>query len=115
MSKHTPGPWKTVGHNLVGVNLGTAAAGVICQTASQPASFVFAVEVGSTEDEANRTLIAAAPDLLAVLSEFVTDVDAVYASPDLLADEWSDIAATYSKAQSLLAKMNLVVTKEPTQ
>lgn len=58
MSKHTPGPWtqgKTTPQNV------SAGSALICRT--------FARSRASDEDIANARLIAAAPDLLTMLTE----------------------------------------------
>ena len=66
--KHTPGPWK-VNADEYGNVLGVRAANdaTICQI-----NWMIRKR-GGLQAEANARLIAAAPDLLAVLKEFVKD------------------------------------------
>lgn len=61
---------------------------------------------------ANARLIAASPDLLAVLEEFVEDVETSYQHSDEFPDgdalemlrvEWPDLAITYEKAVKAIA------------
>jgi hypothetical protein len=58
-SKHTPGPWEDRGGEIVGNSRIVATA---CWCSGMQA-----------EDEANRRLIAAAPDMLAALECLVND------------------------------------------
>jgi len=66
MSKHTSGPWtqgKTTPQNV------SAGSALICRT--------FARSRAGDEDRANARLIAAAPDLLAMLVEAHDIIDAI--------------------------------------
>ena len=71
---------------------------------------------GPTRDReeaiANRALVLTAPDLLAVLEEFVEDVETSYQHSDeypdgdaleMLRVEWPDLAITYEKAVKAIA------------
>ena len=71
---------------------------------------------GPTRDReeaiANRALVLAAPDLLAVLEEFVEDVETSYQHSDeypdgdaleMLRVEWPDLEITYEKAVKAIA------------
>lgn len=60
MSSHTPGPWKLKRSGAI-----SDADGELVATTG------YRVRVGSDEDDANARLIAAAPELLALLTELI--------------------------------------------
>ena len=64
MSEHTPGPWGVLGLSDGSLVI-TSPTGTIGEVDERP------------EDEVNARLIAAAPDLLAVLEQIVADVEDV--------------------------------------
>lgn len=90
---HTRGPWQLGNATSAGRFIGSSPDGVLG----------IAMAFGDTPDEqdANARLIAAAPDLLAVLREFCQDVQA--GGPNL-AEEWPDLQVTYEHAQAAIAK-----------
>jgi hypothetical protein len=67
MEKHTPGPWKVTQHDM--------GAFIRC-----PADYIIAGPVDTRRGhEANARLIAAAPELLEALREFVEAFEGCYA------------------------------------
>ena len=93
MSKHTPGPWRTARRGNGSQEL--------------PILRSDGEEIGCIRGEArlgDARLIAAAPDLLACLKEFVDDCDAAYPHLSTLHDEWPDLIDTYQKAKAAIAK-----------
>ena len=88
--KHTPGPWSSVKYT-----------GIIAD--SKNMRIARADSGGPAEvDEANACLIAAAPELLAALKEFVADIEAIDETGACL--DWPDLAVSYRKAKAALNK-----------
>lgn len=58
-AKHTPGPWSVGSHRSI-----QSASGTICETYSH---------MGIAEADSNERLIAAAPELLAIVARIVND------------------------------------------
>jgi hypothetical protein len=83
-AKHTPGPWAVVTTDSSTVEILGARELVICE-----------VGACSVEDEANASLIAAAPELFKALSEAVEYIPAV-ARPVLLAQARAALAKAVS-------------------
>lgn len=83
----TAGPWKAEDGHIYGMD---------------GATHVGWVEPATVDAEANANLIAAAPDLLAALREFIADVDAV--GLDYAETEWNDLLPTYHHAVAAIAK-----------
>ena len=55
-------------------------------------------------DWANARLIAAAPDLLEALLEFIKDTEA--AGPDHIAGDWPDLIETYKHAKAAISRIS---------
>lgn len=92
MNKHTPGPWT--------VNSMTRIEG--------PAFGLIASVRGSLDDEqthANARLIAAAPDLSALLAEAVSRVDDLVDALGKSIIEVEDLAAWSDDARALIARI----------
>jgi hypothetical protein len=70
MAKHTPGPWR------VGKNGLTISGGDCWRVADVFRSVTDDPELGDSINEANARLIAAAPDLLAMVKRALRDVEA---------------------------------------
>jgi hypothetical protein len=70
MSKHTPGPWKTVARNYPIADTGDYD-GCWEVLTGDPKKPIVQIWGDSDEDEANARLIAAAPDLLEALKNIV--------------------------------------------
>jgi len=72
--------------------------------ATNPDTFTVADVVA----EKSATLVAALPDLVSVLKEFVSDVDAAYGEDGSakigLKRDWPDLLVTYARARAALAK-----------
>ena len=68
MSKHTPGPWKTVARNYPIADTGDYD-GCWEVLTGDPKKPIVQIWGDSDEDEANARLIAAAPDLLEALKD----------------------------------------------
>jgi len=62
-AQHAPGPWRRMGHR----HIADAAGNVICEVWSGP--------TGIEQADANETLIAAAPELLAALRAVISVAD----------------------------------------
>ena len=103
MNKHTPGPWMAdLASFKVCANKGKLE---ICRTYG---------DVRIAEEHANARLIAAAPDLLAVLSAIVSDYHALQRSQgasaslgaEFTAGEWigSRLGGHIAQAESFLSK-----------
>ena len=101
-TKHTPGPW------MVGITTmvhpgGNTSRLEVFNKENTP------MRVGEweggipPEHEANAHLIAAAPELLAVVEEFVKDIDAVGHAKVM--EEWPDVADTYGRAIAALERV----------
>ena len=75
MSKHTPGPWKTVARNYPIADTGDYD-GCWEVLTGDPKKPIVQIWGDSDEDEANARLIAAAPDLLEALRDMVDHGDA---------------------------------------
>jgi hypothetical protein len=69
MSKHTPGPWKTVARNYPIADTGDYD-GCWEVLTGDPKKPIVQIWGDSDEDEANARLIAAAPDLLEAMISF---------------------------------------------
>ena len=76
-AKHTPGPW-----NIVPVFAGYAINGYRIYAGDEIVARTHAVDEGY--DEANATLISAAPDLLQALKRLVARVDPDYTEAETL-------------------------------
>ena len=74
-AKHTPGPWKTPGHDIPNVHV--YGSGRFPAIVAYCPALVNAGGAGTTPDErvANAKLIAAAPELLAALELYLMDCD----------------------------------------
>jgi hypothetical protein len=86
--KHTPGPWKWCGRGLEqdgGERLDVIYTEVIC------GSFCYGSCVGMTVSDADKLLIAAAPDLYEALQEIIET-------------EWIGGKGGFVKARAALAK-----------
>jgi hypothetical protein len=60
--------------------------------------------VAVTYEQSDAPLVAAAPDLLAVVNEFIRDIDAVGVKQT--AEEWPDLVVTYRKALAAVSKLD---------
>jgi hypothetical protein len=94
---HTPGPWEYANSGLVDVVYAKDSVGAdrrVC-------------ELIGPDGVANGLLIAALPELLAVVRELIADVDEV-GGPDAIYnygdDGWYDIAVTYEHAMEAIRK-----------
>lgn len=111
--KHTPGPWYVEGHAIKVFQdfrqfLGPLGGPeTVCEMNSSL----------SPEATANNArLMAAAPELLKVLAEFVEDVRVAYIGTQTddqlkysaLAHQWPDLCVTYRKAKAVIAKATAV-------
>jgi hypothetical protein len=74
MSKHTPGPWKTVARNYPIADTGDYD-GCWEVLTGDPKKPIVQIWGDSDEDEANARLIAAAPDLLEALRRLLDSGD----------------------------------------
>lgn len=105
---HTPGPWKMYltedeAGDLI-YNIGTVAKGDFIADTGYLGS--------AAKRKANARLIAAAPELLAMLEEFVSDIRVAYLGlsdacdihETALADEWPDLAMSYLRAVTIIKK-----------
>lgn len=103
MSKYTPGPWyyRRPLHpaSLFKFEVNARNNGIfkpyVCDVRSLDAD-------GQDNSEANARLIAATPDLLAALREFIADIDAV--GLEATEDAWPDLSPTYKLALKAIAK-----------
>jgi hypothetical protein len=99
-AKHTPGPWKIRAKRLGSVVMIDAAPHVpgviaqVCATTGEDGTNLTA----DVRNEANARLIAAAPDLLASLREFVALYDGCR---DMLG---APVAAKLARAEAVIAK-----------
>lgn len=82
--KHTPGPWSITESCMNAWEIDGLDRSI---------ATVNAVEDIAPEDEANARLIAAAPDLLAALQDFL------HADPDVFAEELAAARAAIAKAE----------------
>lgn len=73
IAKHTPGPWSTEKErvSLIG---GNAPCINIFQLRGSVVARIYQVQQGEDEREANADLIAAAPELLALVKEFYSEM-----------------------------------------
>jgi hypothetical protein len=100
MSKHTPGPWFCQERFLTIYNMSGGTSGLTCAIAK-----VVTEQSGSEAAKTNARLIAAAPDLLDALKEFVLWGEC---SPD---DRMSQPANTLKLARAAIAKATQPETK----
>lgn len=91
MSKHTPGPWETLTFSQH--ELQTDFAMVKIGKRAHMVGY-------SDEDKANARLIAAAPDLLEALQEFVRTMDSLPESDETSLRVWD----MYQMAQAAIKK-----------
>lgn len=90
---HTPGPWRQTGVNV------RAGDALICWATNHHAN----AETPEPEKLANARLIAAAPDLLAVLQQIVEDTNKYIESGDF--DSFKDwMRANCDDAECAIAK-----------
>lgn len=87
---HTPGPWHAIDEGDHFDIMGDDST-----------AWIGTVNGGRDEDVADARLIAAAPELLAALREFVEDYERV----DPPKNEWPDLYFTFKKARAVLAKV----------
>lgn len=73
---HTPGPWEAQGRNVL---------------AKRPFGYVCWCDKQKGQHEANATLIAAAPDLLAALEALLANLDDADATKDENGNDFADI------------------------
>lgn len=96
MAKHTPGPWHVVGNvPCIASDIGGDNPKVICRIELKDSGFVF--EPDYEVRNANARLIAAAPDLLAVLKDLYALADQVVPGTY---NGWRDVEA---RVQEVLA------------
>ena len=113
--QHTKGPWG-IDNDLAGY--GVAWGDMYQRIYSEDPGGARDFTIGFVRDAdpevkaANGRLLASAPDLLAVLEEFVEDVETSYQHGDEFPDgdalemlrvEWPDLAVTYEKAVKAIA------------
>lgn len=91
MNKHTPGPWLTKGGYDKDSGLGLTRVMFGSSIVS---------ECYGINSEANARLIAAAPDMLEALREFVSTMDSLPASDETHSRVWG----TYHTARAAIAK-----------
>ena len=100
--EHTPGPWfaepeEASDHR--GIAIVAPGNGWIVATITPDDD-----RKTDAIDWANARLIAAAPDLLEALVEFIKDTEAV--GPDHIAGDWPDLIETYKHAKAAIAKIS---------
>jgi len=85
--------------------------GRLCWRDTPKGEFIeFSTAVLTQRLMAAEHLASAAPSLLAVVRDFVSDVDAAYQTRSerwSLEDEWFDLSVTYTKAQNLLDELGV--------
>jgi hypothetical protein len=95
----TPGPWHVEPEEW------TEGRGIAICGKDGAVAIIDAEMAPNGEDYANARLIAAAPELLDALREFVSDIEAAYSSGmDILKNAWPDLVVTYQNAQAAIAK-----------
>lgn len=97
--KYSPGPWVT-GYSSFDHALGVWQSNAIGQEEYPPVCKVAPIENTTDEDHANANLIAAAPDLLGVLEEFVSKMDELPNSNEVNIEIWD----TYHVAKRTIEK-----------
>jgi len=100
--KHTPGPWKTPGHDIPNVHV--YGSGRFPAIVAYCPALVNAGGAGTAPDErvANAKLIASAPDLLAALELLLTRADSIdqSATHDGLQNIAAIVGARYAIAKA---------------
>jgi hypothetical protein len=100
MSKHTPGPWKSVASNShrtfnqISIRPVTPAIKGMILPIAKVSTYDLS-EYGGGTGSANARLISAAPDLLAALQEVEWEVEQYAEGFELL---WGKVAAAIAKA-----------------
>lgn len=94
-TKFTPGPWKYQKQN------GSPTTGPHMISGSKPGYLAEVRDCGSGDVEANARLIAAAPELLNMLKEYVQDYDENYGEDGATDDYVNDMA---KRARAAIAK-----------
>jgi hypothetical protein len=103
MSEHTPGPWELVGATRVWkVGDNGAAVAIMAEPEVRYSDQFREVDMGSARSReacANARLIAAAPDLLAALREYVDRHEAAMTSSPVGLPEYDQACAAIAKAE----------------
>lgn len=106
MSKHTPGPWAYRDNKIVAVNIKPDWADLDEDYADERISVVNLYgAMGGIDTCADARLIAAAPDLSALLAEAVSRVDDLVDALGKSIIEVEDLAAWSDDARALLARI----------
>ncbi len=100
-TKHTPGPWRTEREGFSTVYVEARIDGGLIQEVAACGP----TEAGLEQQEANASLIAAAPDLLEALKEMVAgDAEAIEEAQALGVPFPEEMLATFKKARAAIAR-----------